>query len=223
MAGAGVRGVPGRTMAARGDICPQLGPGAAIVPSRAPALGSGLPAPSAPPSGRLSLGTKVAGAASGLCGRAAAGSACEAGARAPVAARGDLVRGFSAGPRTRPDARLEGCSGGALSAARRRPPISQLHLASQHRSRASVAVSERTRRGARQGPQTRFVAAAGYSSCVAGAPEGRERDAAVPLSRSCSRRGPQWGRGQGSRSAERLIPAPSRGARRRRSRRREAN
>lgn len=33
--GAGLSGAPGRTMAARGDICPQLGPGAAIVPSLA--------------------------------------------------------------------------------------------------------------------------------------------------------------------------------------------
>lgn len=53
-----------------------------------------------------------------------------------------------------------------------------------------MAVSEPARRRARQGPQARFVAAAGYSSCVAGAPEGRGRDAAAPLSRSRSRRGP---------------------------------
>lgn len=105
-------------MAARGDICPQLGPGVAIVPSRAPARGSGLPAPSAPPRGPLSLGTKVAGAAPGVCGCAPAGSVCEAGARASVAARGDLVPGWWSGPRTRPGARQESRSGGARAAAR---------------------------------------------------------------------------------------------------------
>jgi len=183
-------------MAARGDICPQLGPGAAIVPSRTPARGSGLPAPSAPPRGPLSLGTKVAGAAPGVCGRAPAGSACEAGVRVPVAASGDLVRGCWSGPRTRPGARREGRSGGALSAAPRPPRISRLYLASQQRSRASVAVSEPARRGARQGPQARFVTAAGYSSCVAGAPEGRGRDAAAPLSRSRSRRDRSGGGGR---------------------------
>lgn len=41
------------------------------------------------------------------------------------------------------------------------------------------------------------AAAAGYSSCVALAPEGRGRGAAAPLSQSRSRRGPQWGRGRG--------------------------
>lgn len=60
-------------------------------------------------------------------------------------------------------------------------------------------------------PAAPAVAAAGYSSCVAVAPEGSGRGAATPLSQSRSRRGPQWGRGRGSPSAEPLVPAASQG------------
>lgn len=65
--GAMVRGVPGRTMDARGDMCPQLGPGAAIVPSPAQSGGSGLHARSAPPCGPLSRGDQGRRGGSGDC------------------------------------------------------------------------------------------------------------------------------------------------------------
>lgn len=91
-----VRGVPGRTMDAGGDMCPQLGPGAAIVPSPARWFGSARPerAPTRP---AIAGGPRSQGWFRGL-----SGSVCKARARAPVVARGDLVRDGTAGPRTPP-------------------------------------------------------------------------------------------------------------------------
>lgn len=104
--GATVRaGVPGRTMAERGDICPQLRPGAAIVPPPVPAPGgSGLHARSTPPRGP---GSEVAGWISGDC----PGARARRGRARTAAACGDLAQGGTPPRRPRPGARARARGG----------------------------------------------------------------------------------------------------------------
>lgn len=180
-------------MAASGDICPQLGPGAAIVPSPAPPGTSGLCSRSASPRGPLSPGTKVAGVIPGsVPERPSWERVRSGGARASVAARGDLVRGCTARPRTASgSARRAGRAGRACggvpgllsSAPRSRPPEARLPPSPPPRSRTRVGVSEPARGGD----------ATGTTGPLCASGPGRGSSGIFILRGSCSR-GEQSGR-----------------------------
>lgn len=174
---------------------------------------------SAPPGRPLSLRTKVAGWLRGGSGRGRAGSACRVGARAHpsphavtlcgAARRGRGHRPGARGGRAAPGACVRGRAGSAApGAAPRFRPRLAAEPSECGRERAGPA------QGARRRPQARFVAvaAAGYSSCVAGVPEGRGRGPPPSYRRDAAGE-PRSGGGDGDPpSVETVVPALSQGA-----------